>query len=319
MVHNYQGMYVFFIRSSSDTWSYAYYGQPTHQWVGKVLKTDPRKRPRSWMIGPGALTKTTEHLRNDFRGRRRQIGPDEVHTHFETVPQIRAIQRLENINGLKNLGPSLLCHFGQLSNNLHIFYQREGVEDEKYVHTLALSLKVTSAMRSSSYQVVKSCSSRTSTTFPQCSPFCIVAIIVLRACFTTSNTLSPVLSAGAPVVGSAGIGASVPIEPDTSITQHMSIGGRFPSLPCGLSGGVTETKSCLASGSAERTRESEESNSGATAVVEDVKELTVSVLEMGSLICIGLMLGVAATQIIRLRCPLYKQYSRSRPPSGNRG
>jgi hypothetical protein len=140
-------------------------------------------------------------------------------------------------------------------------------------------------MRSSADQVVKSCLLRTSTKFPQCSPFCIVAIIVLRACFTISNTLSPVLSAGAPVVGSAGIGASVPIEPDTSITQHMSIGGRFPSLPCGLSGGVTESKSCLASGSAERTRDSEESNSGATAVVEDVKESTESVLVMGSLIC----------------------------------
>src|SRR6202035_5170666 len=86
--------------------------------------------------------------------------------------------------------------------------------------------------------------------------FCIVVIIVLSACFTTSNTLSPVFSVGVPFAVSPGMGASLPIEPETSITQHMSNGVRFPGfledISSGLIGGVTDIKTCLALASAER-------------------------------------------------------------------
>jgi hypothetical protein len=59
----------------------------------------------------------------------------------------------------------------------------------------------------------------------------MVAMIVLSECFTTSSTLSPVLSACPPFAGSPGIGASELIEPDTSITQQISIEARFMVEP----------------------------------------------------------------------------------------
>jgi hypothetical protein len=58
-------------------------------------------------------------------------------------------------------------------------------------------------------------------------PSLMVAMIVLSECFTTSSTLRPVLSACSPFAGSPGIGASEPIEPETSITQQMSNGALF--------------------------------------------------------------------------------------------
>jgi hypothetical protein len=84
--------------------------------------------------------------------------------------------------------------------------------------------------------------------------------IVLSECFTTSNTLSPLLSAGFPVAGSAGIDASLLIEPETSMTQQMSSGARRPTdfseLAAGHGGGVTVMRTLLSTGSEERETES---------------------------------------------------------------
>jgi hypothetical protein len=84
-----------------------------------------------------------------------------------------------------------------------------------------------------------------------------VDTIVLSECFTTSSTLRPLLSAGLPVAGSAGIDASELIEPETSITQQMSKGARQLPLSLKLSGspgGVNETRTSFVWGSEDRHR-----------------------------------------------------------------
>lgn len=92
------------------------------------------------------------------------------------------------------------------------------------------------------------------------SPSCIVVTIVVSECLTTSNTLSPLLSARFPVFGSAGIDASLFIEPETSMTQQMSSGARRPTdfseLAAGCGGGVTVMRTLLSTGSEEREMES---------------------------------------------------------------
>jgi hypothetical protein len=118
-------------------------------------------------------------------------------------------------------------------------------------------------------------------------PSCIVVMIVLSACFTTSNTLRPVLSAGEFVVGSAGMGAALPIEPDTSITQQISNGARlepWPNLSTGFLGGVIVTRTCLASTSADIVRDGALWSGTADIVMVDGCEE--SRLTVGPLSCI---------------------------------
>ena len=69
------------------------------------------------------------------------------------------------------------------------------------------------------------------------------------------------------------MGASDPMEPDTSMTQQISRGARFPGCLAergpGLLGGVTVIRTCLDSSSADRARETESDNfeaAGATKV-----------------------------------------------------
>jgi hypothetical protein len=120
----------------------------------------------------------------------------------------------------------------------------------------------------------------------------MVAIMVLSACLTTSNTLRPVLSAGAPVVGSAGMVASVLIDPDTSMTQQMSNGARLPGpfseADAGSVGGTTVTSTCLASGSAERLIVGEFDVFNATVIVSD-NDRTDSVVGLVSCMAIGVV------------------------------
>jgi hypothetical protein len=136
--------------------------------------------------------------------------------------------------------------------------------------TLASLLNVTRAILSSEIGIsqIKRC-------LPSWSPSCIVVTIVLSECFTTSSTLRPLLSAGKPVAGSAGIDALELIEPETSMTQQMSNGARRPTelLP-NVGGGVTVMRTALLSGSEDRETESVSSVTDA-AVCDDAIELGV--------------------------------------------
>jgi hypothetical protein len=110
-----------------------------------------------------------------------------------------------------------------------------------------------------------------------CLPSCIVVTIVLSECLTTSSTLSPLLSAGLPVAGSAGIDASVLIEPETSMTQQMSNGARrltdFSKESGGHGGGETVMRTLLVSGCEDN--ETERESSVEAAVCDEVVEFGV--------------------------------------------
>jgi hypothetical protein len=106
-------------------------------------------------------------------------------------------------------------------------------------------------------------------------PSFMVAMIVLSECLTTSSTLSPVLSTCSPFAGSPGIGASEPIEPDTSITQQIFNVARFVVelwyKLIGCLGGVRVMRSLLDSGSAEREIATEGSVASSDVDIDEIE------------------------------------------------